>query len=138
MADYAVIERLVYQHYYAHDGRDPEALAACFARDANYLGASGRENVVRAYQEGWAGLKYRRRHIVNNFILAEDGDTEALAQYYLTLYLIKDDEVHLHLTGMYRERVVLEDGEWKLLGREVTRDVPYDPGDVDLSTLARP
>ena len=37
----------------------------------------------------------------------------------------------LNLTGIYRDHVVKENGEWKIRSRDATMDAPYDPGDVN-------
>jgi hypothetical protein len=68
--------------------------------------------------------------VLTNFILLEDGDEQAVVQSYITLYLIKGEQLELHLIGVYRDTVVLEDGEWKILTREATMDTPYNPGDT--------
>ena len=129
MADLVAIQQLLSRYCYAHDSRDTEMLASCFAKDVSLLGRQGRDAVVDRYATGYKELTKRRRHVLSNFIMLEDGETEALVQSYITLYLIEDDKLELHLIGVYRDRVIIEDGEWKILTREATMDVPYDPGD---------
>jgi len=130
MADLAAIQQLLARYCFAHDSRDPEMLATTFAKDASLVGEHGRDAVVARYAEGYKHLTARRRHVLTNFIVLEDGDTEAVVQSYITLYLIRDDTLELHLIGVYRDRVIIEDGEWKILTRDATMDVPYNPGDT--------
>lgn len=130
MADYGAIQQLLYRYCYAHDAQDPEMLASCFSKDVSLLGVEGRDAVVQAYTTGYKSLTARRRHILTNVFMVEDGEEEAIAQSYITLYLIRDETLEVHLTGVYRDHVVLEDGAWKIKGRDATIDVPYDPGDI--------
>lgn len=105
-------------------------LASCFAKDVSLLGVEGRDAVVEAYTAGYKLLAARRRRILTNVFMVEDGEEEAVVQSYVTLYLIRDDALEVHLTGVYRDHVVLEDGQWKIKGRDATIDVPYNPGDI--------
>jgi 3-phenylpropionate/cinnamic acid dioxygenase small subunit len=91
---------------------------------------------VAKYAEGYKTLTARRRHLLTNFIMLTDGDTEAVVQSYITLYLIRDDKLELHLIGVYKDHVVLEDGAWRIKTREATMDVPYDPGDTKPAAAA--
>jgi len=130
MADLVAIQQLLARYCFAHDSRDPEMLATTFAKDVSLLGEHGREAVVARYAEGYKHLTARRRHVLTNFIMLEDGDTEAVVQSYITLYLIRGEELELHLIGVYRDHVVMEDGAWRIRTREATMDVPYRPGDT--------
>lgn len=130
MADLAAIQQLLSKYCFAHDSQDPEMLATTFAKDAQLMGITGREAIAARYAEGYKNLSARRRHVLTNFLILEDGDTEALVQSYITLYLIKGEQLELHLIGVYRDRVVFEDGAWRILTREATMDTPYNPGDT--------
>lgn len=132
MADYNAIQQLLYRYCAAHDNQDPEALGETFAKGISMPFGEGRDNVVAFYAEGYKSLTKRRRHVLSNVFIVEDGDEEALVQSYVTLYLIDGDQLETHLTGVYRDRVVLEDGEWKITAREAVMDVPYNPGDVNI------
>jgi hypothetical protein len=130
MAELAALQQVLARYCWAHDSRDPDGLARVFAKDVSLLGAQGRDAVVARYAEGYKHLTARRRHVLTNFIVLEDGETEAVVQSYITLYLIRDDKLELHLIGVYRDRLIVEDGEWKILTRDAQMDVPYNPGDV--------
>jgi hypothetical protein len=124
------IQQLLARYCYAHDSRDLDMLGSCFARDVELVGEKGRDAVVQRFADGYKKLTLQRRHVLTNFLLLEDGDTEALVQTYITLYIIRGDSVELHLTGIYRDRVIVEDGAWKLRRRDSVMDVPYNPGDT--------
>ena len=77
MADLLVIQQLLARYCFAHDSRDLEMLAGCFTADVSLLGAEGREAVVARYARGYEQLTKRRRHVLSNFIVLEDGDDHA-------------------------------------------------------------
>ena len=129
MADLVELQQLLARYCFAHDSQDPEMLAQCFSKDVVLFGLQGREAVTERYAKGYKHLTARRRHVLTNFILLEDGETEAKVQCYITLYLIRGEELELHLIGVYRDTCVLEDGAWRIKTREATMDVPYNPGD---------
>jgi 3-phenylpropionate/cinnamic acid dioxygenase small subunit len=132
MADYNAIQQLLYRYCSAHDNQDPDALGECFAKDITMPFGEGRDAVVEFYANGYKGLTKKRRHVLSNIFIVEDGDEEALVQSYVTLYLIDGDKLECHLTGVYRDRVVVEDGQWKIQHRDAAMDVPYNPGDVTI------
>jgi hypothetical protein len=136
MADLVDIQQLLARYCFAHDSQNPELLAECFAKDVSLFNLNGRDQVVAKYAEGYQQLTARRRHVLTNFILLEDGETEAVVQSYITLYLIRDDQLELHLIGVYRDHVVFEDGAWRILTREATMDTPYNPGDAKPAAAA--
>ncbi len=137
MADFIAIQQLLSRYCWAHDSRDLELLGACFAKDATALGQRGRDAIVARYAEGYQQLTAQRRHILTNFFFVEEGEQEAVIQSYITLYLIRDEKISLHLTGVYRDRVVLEEGQWRIQSRDATIDVPYDPGDTPKAPASR-
>lgn len=130
MADLVEIQQLLYRYCHAHDSRDTELLGRCFTSDVELLGAKGRDAVVARYAEGYKHLTAQRRHILTNIFIVEDGEDSAVVQSYITLYLIRDQKLELHLTGVYRDHVVVEDGQWRIRSRDAVMDVPYNPGDV--------
>jgi hypothetical protein len=130
MADFIAIQQLLGRYCHAHDTRDLEMLRACFAKDATALGQRGRDAIVERYAEGYKQLTAQRRHILTNFFFVEEAEEQAVIQSYITLYLIRDEKLSLHLTGVYRDHVVLEEGQWRIQSRDATIDVPYDPGDL--------
>lgn len=130
MADLLEIQQLLFRYCHAHDSRDTDLLGQCFTSDVELLGAKGREAVVARYAEGYKHLTAQRRHVLTNIFIVEDGEDRAVVQSYITLYLIRDQKLELHLTGTYRDHVVIEDGRWRIRTREAVMDVPYNPGDV--------
>lgn len=136
MADYNEIAQLLYRYCAAHDSRDIDMLASCFASDVELLGVKGRDEVVDRYRTGYQQLQFQRRHLLSNVFIVEDGEDEALVQSYITLFLIKDGALEPHLTGVYRDTVVREDGRWRIRSRQATMDVEYNPGDTNPAPAA--
>lgn len=119
---------------HANDGRDAKWVGRCFAKDASHLGANGRDEIERLFEKIWAGQRARRRHVLTNFILTEDKGQQATALAYELLYLIKDRNVELLLTGLYEMEGVVEDDAWRIRRLGIYLDVPYEPGDVSSMT----
>lgn len=132
VADYDRIVQLLFRYAYAHNERDPQLLGTCFADGARMQGTEGRDNVVAAYQALWAGqTMFDRRHVFANTFIVEQNATEAITMTNQMVWWIKD-RAHAHLGGLgrYRDHVIVERGEWKILTRDVSLDIPYDPGDM--------
>ena len=137
MADFAAIQQLMARYCWAHDERDLDLLAECFSKDVEMMGRSGRDDLIDLFRTGYADLKVKRRHIVTNMFLEEDGEAEAVLRSYITLYMIENDQISLHLTCMYRDTVVFEDGAWRIRARDAQPDVTYRPTDVKPELLSR-
>src|SRR5688572_13461026 len=112
MADLVAIQQVLHRYCYAHDSQDGDMLATCFAKDVELLGTKGRDAVVATYLKGYSMQSLKRRHVLTNHFILEDGENEAVVQSVITLYLIDGDKESFHLTGIYRDRVIKEDGEW--------------------------
>jgi carbon monoxide dehydrogenase subunit G len=130
MAELAAVQQLLYRYCHAHDSRDVELLRTCFSKDVTMMGVTGRDTLVEIFANGYKQLTAQRRHVLTNVFITDDGDEQCQVQSYITLYLIQDDKLELHLTGVYRDTLVIEDGEWRIQTRDATIDVPYNPGDT--------
>ena len=132
MADYNEIVQLLFRYAYAHNERDPELLGKCFANDVRLQSTHGRDAVVAAYQRLWdRQVLFRRRHVFANTFIVEETETEAISMTYHVVYWIKDRaSIQLGGIGRYKDHVILEDGEWRILARDVSLDAPYEPGDM--------
>ena len=130
MADFAAIQQLLARYCYAHDEQDTETLVTCFAEEFEFMGAKGPAAAVEIFKAGYRQMSIKRRHVITNSFLLEDGEERAVVQSYITLYLIKEGALSLHLTGVYRDTVVLEGGAWRIAKRDASMDVEYNPGDV--------
>lgn len=145
MADLEEIRALLYRVCISNDERDAQLWESCWTEDAQMGGGSrsevaagtaglfeGRAGITAALVAAWKVQTHRRRHVLTNVFLVEDGEDKAVVNSYVTLYLIKDEgRPKLELTGSYRDHVVREDGQWKIKKRHAVMDSVYQPGDVD-------
>ena len=145
MAELEEIRALLYRACYANDERDAELWESCWTEDAQMGGGSrsevasgeanvfqGRAAITAALTHAWERQTNRRRHVLSNIFLVEDGEDEAVVHSYITLYLIKDEgRPKLDITGSYRDHVVRESGQWKIKQRHAVMDSVYQPGDID-------
>jgi hypothetical protein len=68
----------------------------------------------------------RMRHILSNVHIEVKGDT-AVAQSRFTLISVGDDNrPRVGGSGRYKDDLVRENGEWKILKRVIYRDLPLD------------
>ena len=95
--------------------------AACWTDDAEMGGGSrsqvesgaanvfrGRDTIVSTLVAAWERQTHRRRHVLSNVFLLEDGEDEAVVSSYVTLFLTEDEgDPRLEITGRYRGRRVL-------------------------------
>ena len=92
----------------------------------------GMQNCVTALTAAWEHQTHRRRHVLSNVFLIEDGDEEAVVNSYITLYLIENEGApELEITGRYRDTVVQQGGTWKIKKREAVMDRVYRPPDAE-------
>lgn len=132
MSALAEIEELMARYCYVHDAQDPNGVAECFASDAVHLNQDGRDGVRTFYEAMYATHEAHRRHVLTNFFMVSENEASAAARATILLYLIKDGQVNLHLTGIYNMSLVVEDGAWKIRQIVADFDVPYNPGDNPL------
>src|SRR3954470_22072354 len=130
MANLADVQQVLFRYCYAHDSRAVKLLKTTFAKDITMMGVTGRDALGEIFAKGYETLTAQRRHVLTNVFITEDGGEEVKVQSYITLYLIEDEQLSLHLTGVYRDTLIMEDGQWRILTRDATIDVPYNPGDT--------
>ncbi len=144
MADRTQIKELLYRLCLGNDERDAVMLSNCFCEDATMGGITraqveegyrlnpkvGRNEIMASYEEGWAKKTARRRHILTNVLLLEEGENEAKVSSYISLYLFRDETVSLNFIGRYVDKVVLDEGQWRIKERICYQDNPYKPGDI--------
>ena len=130
MADYNQIVQLIYRWCAAHDAHDLGAMSTLITEDAEMFGQTGRESILTELRATYAGMTQLRRHVLTNTLILENGPDEALSQSYILHYLVKDDTVRLHYTGIYRFLSVLQNGQWRLRKHEDLPDITYRAGDA--------
>ena len=145
MADIEAIRALLFRVCFSNDERDAEMWASCWTDDAEMGGGSrsevesgtanvfrGKDAIVTALTASWDRQTHRRRHVLSNVFLVEEGDDEAVVNSYITLYLIENEGVpQLEITGRYRDSVLRQKGSWRIKKREAVMDRIYRPPDAE-------
>ena len=137
MADFAAAQQLMARYCWAHDEQNLDLLAECFSKDVEMMGQKGRDALLDLFRSGYESMAVKRRHVVTNMFFEEESEHEAVLRSYITLYMIEKDTISLHLTCMYRDTLVFEDGAWRIRARDAQPDVSYKPTDVNPELLAR-
>jgi uncharacterized protein (TIGR02246 family) len=125
------IEEVFARYLHAHDARDAEGVAACFASDCHrHHRFYGREQVKGFYKSIYETNVYRRRHLCTNFFLDSQSEDSAVVKAQAVLFLTKDEKPEPHCTGVYTIEMRKENGSWLIhtLGDEL--DNAYSPGDM--------
>ncbi len=134
---FAEIRQLLATWAWAHDSHDPDLIATTFAHDAEYLGACGRDAIADVYRTAYRNsASAQRRHVLSNFLVLEDGPTRVVVQHTLALEIVRGKSIETHLTGLYRDTVVLEKDGWKISRRSSVMDSAVDPGDLPIRVAA--
>ncbi|MFT5032276.1 MAG: 3-phenylpropionate/cinnamic acid dioxygenase small subunit [Bacteroidia bacterium] len=128
------IHELLSRAAYAYDEREEQMLAAGFAQDAQFsmriaggdlIGPfAGREEIMKLMTGSMAEQSDVRRHIISNIFFDESGDLP-MAISNLTLVATENGEIKVLSAGVYRDTVVHEDGQWRVLNRYLELDKPY-------------
>ena len=128
------IHELLSKAAYAYDERDEQMLAESFAKDAQFtmriaggdlIGPfASRDGIMELMTNSMAEQSDVRRHIISNIFFDESGE-QPLAISNLTLVATENSEIQLLSAGVYRDTVVQEDGQWRVLNRHLELDKPY-------------
>lgn len=128
------IHELLSRAAYAYDERDEAMLAACFANAAEFsmriAGGDlvgpfvGRDGIMTLMTNSMAEQTDVRRHVVSNIFFDESGEVP-VAVSSLTLFATENGAIELLTAGVYRDAVVEEDGQWRILDRHLELDKPY-------------
>lgn len=138
MADRQAIDNMLASWAYGYDEREPERMRAAFTDDAKmtmHIGLgddvevmgpyNGIDEVMGLFTDHHGEQKDQRRHVTTNLVILEETDTTASIASYLSLFVTQDNQVRLQATGVYRDSVVLQGGEWRISERNLHLDVHY-------------
>jgi len=129
------INELLNRAAYGLDVRDLTVLNNCFAEQAtmslriaggDLVGPfEGREDIMKLMTDSMEAQTDQRRHQVSNVFFQDESESTATVMSNLTLISIEHDVISLVSSGVYRDQVVLRDGQWQLLDRYLELDLPY-------------
>ncbi len=135
VADKLAINELLSRSAYALDMRVENALAECFAEDAQFtlkiadaelVGPFvNRDGIMQLMTGAFEEQTDQRRHVVSNVFFETEGTDSATVISNLTLFATEDGTIRLISAGVYRDEVVKRDGVWQLHRRHLDLDLPY-------------
>jgi len=123
--DVLAIQRLYALYNDAIRRADGDAWADCFTADATFSNRresiSGRLALARYGAEFSAAA--RARYWINNLVLEATSEGAHGSCYLAILHVGENDSApRIHLTGIYDDSLVLENGAWKFARRHIARD----------------
>ena len=129
------IAELLSRSAYALDQKDLSALEAGFHADASFTLVidgvdepsvfEGRDAIMGLMKGALDAQTDVRKHVISNVWYESESEAEATVVSYLTLMATENGVTQLITTGIYRDRVVLDDGGWLVAARHLTLDRPY-------------
>lgn len=135
MSDVAAVLDTLYEYTLAVDECDPDILADCFTEDAviDTVVADGtpvprlvgRAGIVEFIRAGRERQHDRRRHLVTNPRVVQDGDNSAVVHSYLLIAVTVEGQVRINCTGTYRTEFVLDGGRWRIKAKRIELDSIY-------------
>jgi ketosteroid isomerase-like protein len=124
--DHLAILNLANRYGQAFDFGDPEAYANCFTPDGIFdaqpvILANGHEE-LRNFCAGSGEEARRSRHWMGNTVVDGDGDEAMMTTYLMMVNTGADSSTGV--TGVYRDKLVKQNGEWKIQHRKLTFEEP--------------
>ncbi len=130
------IENTFHRWALAYDENDPDAMEACFTKDAvltmrigdgDLVGPfDGRDAIMGLMRDSLASQTDQRRHITTNIIIRREDEQSAETESYLTLIAVENGQIRVLSSGKYQDTLVAEDdGVWRLRSRHIALDLPY-------------
>ena len=128
------IHELLNRAAYAYDEREVGMLEACFAKQASFsmriaggslIGPFESKNGIMSLMTGsMAEQNDVRRHVISN-IFFDVADDKIVVISNLTLMATENEAIQLLSSGIYRDQVIKESGQWCIANRYLELDKPY-------------
>tara|TARA_B110000438_G_scaffold47128_1_gene47350 strand:+ start:1164 stop:1580 length:417 start_codon:yes stop_codon:yes gene_type:complete len=128
------IHELLSRAAYAYDEREIGMLEACFAEQANFSMRIAGGDLIGPFESksgimdlmtgSMAEQTDVRRHVISN-IFFEVADDKTVVISNLTLMATENDDILLLSSGVYRDQVIKENGQWCIANRYLELDKPY-------------
>lgn len=135
MADRQAIFNKLSTWALGYDERDHDLMRRCFSADATMtleIGDSetmgpyvGRDEVMKHFTDHHEIQTDQRRHVVTNVLIDSETATTANVISLLTLFVTEDGVERVQATGVYRDRFVLQEGDWVVEERVLRLDAHY-------------
>ena len=128
------IHELLSRAAYAYDERQIGVLEKCFAEQANFsmrIAGGGligpfesKSGIMSLMTESMAEQTDVRRHVISN-IFFDVADDKTVVISNLTLMATENESIQLLSSGVYRDHVMKENGQWCIANRYLELDKPY-------------
>jgi len=128
------IHELLSRAAYAYDEREIGMLEACFAEQASFSMRIAGGDLIGPFESksgimdlmtgSMAEQTDVRRHVISN-IFFEVADDKTVVISNLTLMATENDDIQLLSSGVYRDQVIKENGQWCIANRYLELDKPY-------------
>jgi 3-phenylpropionate/cinnamic acid dioxygenase small subunit len=129
------ITELLARSAYSLDQRQLEVLEDTFSQGASFvidiagvdgeMSFEGRDAIMGLMKDSMAQQSDQRRHVVTNVFFESEGDDRAMAISNVTITSVEHGAIRLVTSGLYRDEVVREDGQWRIAGRRIELDMAY-------------
>ena len=134
-SDKLAIHELLSRAAYCFDERKLDVLKHCFTVDASMLvnitgigdvgPFKGREAIIKLMSDTLASQTDVRRHVISNFFFEAEGNRAATVFSSLVVTSVENGEINVIISGIYRDEVVKEDGDWRISHRHLNLDIPF-------------
>jgi 3-phenylpropionate/cinnamic acid dioxygenase small subunit len=128
------IHELLSRAAYAYDEREVVMLEACFAEQASFSMRIAGGDLIGPFESksGIMGLMTEsmteqtdvRRHVISNIFFEVSSD-KTIVISNLTLMATENNDIQLMSSGIYRDQVIKENGQWRIASRFLNLDKPY-------------
>lgn len=129
------IHELLSRAAYAFDERDVAGLQQCFAPEATMLVTiadgqtfgpfDGREAIMGLMTATLDAQTDMRRHIISNFVFAEQSDHSARVLSTVVVTSAENGEIKLVTSGAYDDRVMRSAGGWQIANRKLKLELGF-------------
>lgn len=130
----AILELLA-RAAYGFDEGDVEMLRNIFTEEASFVintaGVNGNavykgHQAIMALQTDALEVQTdKRRHVVTNTFFTSESDSKATAVSNVIITSVENGAIRLVTSGIYRDEVVREEGQWRIASRDLDLDMSY-------------
>jgi 3-phenylpropionate/cinnamic acid dioxygenase small subunit len=133
--DKLAIHELLGRAALGYDEREVDMLAGCFGQKAEFsmriAGGDlvgpfvGRDEIMGLMTGSMATQTDVRRHVISNIVFTSSNTDAVEVVSNLTLLATENGNIELLSAGIYRDKVTLSDGEWRISHRHLDLDKAY-------------
>lgn len=126
------IHELLGRAAFGLDQRKPGVIEQCFAADATFTLTvagndkavlEGRDDIMQLMTDTMAAHTEQRRHVISNMFFESEADASACVVSSLIVFSIKLGDIRAITSGIYRDIVEKENGDWKISRRHLDLDL---------------